>query len=139
MQQFNKQLLQFSATSEDMILAQEELANDAATLRFEDNKTAMLLQANNASLTKKADNIRKAQIRKISVIDRLEEEIISQEHRELFQEDLKDLRDVKGYYFFTRLRQIFKHKTILNRILYLNNEILRRNDLQQLEETYKEG
>ena len=110
-----------------MILAQEELANDTAAFRFEDNKTAMLLQANNASLTKKADNIRKARIRKISIIDRLEEEIISQEHRELFQKDLKDLRDVKGYHFFTRLRQIFKHNTILNRILYLNNEILRQN------------
>ena len=60
MQQFNKQLLRFSTTSKDMILAQEELANDAAALRFEDNKIAMLLQANNASLTKKADNIRKA-------------------------------------------------------------------------------
>ena len=83
-QQFNKQLLRFSTASKDMILAQEELANNAAALRFEDNKTAMLLQANNASLTKKADDIRKAQIRKISIIDRLEEEIMSQEHKELF-------------------------------------------------------
>ena len=60
-----------------MILAWEELANDIAALRFKDNKIAMLLQANNASLTKKAYSIRKAQIRKIGVINRLEEEIIS--------------------------------------------------------------
>ena len=37
------------------------------------------------------------------------------------------MRDIKGYHFFTRLGQIFKRKTVLDRILYLNNEILRRN------------
>ena len=84
MQQFNKQLLWFSATSEDMILAWEELTNDAAALGFKDNNTAVLLQANNASLIEKADDIRKAQVRKIDVIDRLEEEIGIWEHRELF-------------------------------------------------------
>ena len=107
-----------------MILAQEELANDAAALGFKDNKTAVLLQANNASLIEKADDIRKARVRKISVIDRLEEEIGIWEHRELFWEDLKDLRDVKGYHFFTRLGQIFKRENVLDRILLLNDEIL---------------
>ena len=110
-----------------MILAQEELVGDTTTLRFDDNKTAMLLQANNASLIEKAEDIRKAQGRKMVAIERLEVEVLSQKHRELFQEDLKGLRDVKGYYFFTKLGQIFKQENALNGILLLNNKILKQN------------
>ena len=43
-----------------MVLAWEELVSDATVLRFKDNKTVMLLKANNASLIEKADDIRKA-------------------------------------------------------------------------------
>ena len=43
-----------------MILAWEELVGDATALGFDDNKTAMLLQANNTSLIEKAEDIRKA-------------------------------------------------------------------------------
>ena len=110
-----------------MVLAQEELVSNATTLRFEDNKTVMLLKANNAGLMEKADDIRKARGRKIRAMDKLEVEVLSQKHRELLWEDLKGLRDVKGYHFFTKLGRIFKQENALNGILFLNNEILKRN------------
>ena len=110
-----------------MVLAWEELVSDMTALGFKDNKTVMLLKANNASLIEKAEEIRKAQGRKIRAIDKLEVEVLSQKHRELFQEDLKGLRDVRGYHFFTKLGQIFKQENALDRILFLNDEILKRN------------
>jgi hypothetical protein len=126
-QQFNEQLLRFSAASEDMILAWEELVGDATALGFDDNETAMLLQANNASLIEKAEDIRKARGRKMVAMERLEVEVMSWKRGELFWEDLKGLRDVKGYHFFTELGRIFKQENALDRILLLNDEILKRN------------
>ena len=49
------------------------------------------------------------------------------EHRELFWKYLKDIRDVKRYHFFTKLSQIFKRENALDRILLLNNKILKQN------------
>jgi hypothetical protein len=126
-QQFNEQLLRFSAASEDMILAWEELVSDATALGFDDNETAMLLQANNASLIEKAEDIRKARGRKMVAMERLEVEVMSWKRGELFWEDLKGLRDVKGYHFFTELGRIFKQENALDGILLLNDEILKRN------------
>ena len=37
------------------------------------------------------------------------------------------MRDVRGYHFFTKLGQIFKQENALDRILFLNDKILKRN------------